>query len=259
VALSFDLTHLLEPNLLIPGEKPVGAVTIDWTHPLTEGLWLFNLPLHRGGIDVVSGRALFGGSGISHGVSHEGRYYRSTIYDTDSTSSIATPSPPVAEWSGVTCVSIFRYPWTTLVQEYPGTVISVRPGLYYGNYLLSVDASQPYFQFRGGDSGTASNISFIGRFNQVSEKVIFQCGTWDKTVIRQWVAPQDGVLETVQDVAQTVDFGGATEHDLLYYSRAPGRGFPGEIYVQMIFGRALSAQEVEALYQDPYQFLIPAV
>jgi len=29
---------LREPNLLIPGKKPVGAVKVDWTNPITNGL-----------------------------------------------------------------------------------------------------------------------------------------------------------------------------------------------------------------------------
>jgi len=33
-----DEAGLREPNLLVPGKKPVGSVKIDWSHPLTEGL-----------------------------------------------------------------------------------------------------------------------------------------------------------------------------------------------------------------------------
>ena len=36
--LSLLATALLEPNLLIPGKKPVGPVEVDWSNPLTKGL-----------------------------------------------------------------------------------------------------------------------------------------------------------------------------------------------------------------------------
>ena len=32
---------LREPNLWTPGKKPIGPVTIDWSHPLTNGLQSF--------------------------------------------------------------------------------------------------------------------------------------------------------------------------------------------------------------------------
>jgi len=32
--------RLMQPELLIPGRKPVGPVEIDWTNPLTRGLVL---------------------------------------------------------------------------------------------------------------------------------------------------------------------------------------------------------------------------
>ncbi|RMH12113.1 MAG: hypothetical protein D6698_15575, partial [Gammaproteobacteria bacterium] len=41
---------LREPNLLVPGRKPVGPVRIDWEHPLAEGLVFYYLR----GADIVN-------------------------------------------------------------------------------------------------------------------------------------------------------------------------------------------------------------
>ena len=51
MTLIVDEVMLREPNLLIPGKKPVGNVKIDWSHPLSKGLKYAFLDLNRNLVD----------------------------------------------------------------------------------------------------------------------------------------------------------------------------------------------------------------
>jgi len=57
---AIDYTYLVEPNLLIPGKKPVGNVKVDWENSLTDniiGFWPFHQPnLESPGRNIVSNR-----------------------------------------------------------------------------------------------------------------------------------------------------------------------------------------------------------
>ena len=53
-----DETYLREPNLWVPGKKPIGPVKIDWEHPYTKGLvaaYIFQVKDGNNAIDLVKG------------------------------------------------------------------------------------------------------------------------------------------------------------------------------------------------------------
>ena len=138
--------------------------------------------------------------------------------------------------------------------DFGGLVSSVSAGNFFGNFLLAGDAYVGKFLFRAGNSGTYCQTTGVSHLDHA-----FVAGTWDKSTLRAYSAVNGGGLTAGTTAAQTTGFvGAAPENYVGYYSRDGGRSYLQPIYAVLVFDRALSVDEIDALRRDLYALYRPA-
>ena len=244
--LIVDEVMLREPNLLVPGKKPVGMVKIDWSHPLTRGLRtaiLYDgLSLSPHFIyDDIGGFAWENG-GILSGADTHGKYQTSAgINRFISTKTFSN----IGLVDGVTCLSVVSF-----------KITSVDIGLFGSTSTVP----QVFLDTSGGNlrlalyTGTASVYSSV----EYSSAQYLQCAYSINAITDIGNSYVNG-KQTHDDVgigtsamAGAIEFAGAsTKSGLLNNSNS-------QVYSSFLWKGILSNSELQSLSLDPYQFLIPA-
>ena len=244
------------PELLIPGRKPKGKVTVDQSHPLGRkmtGCWLFNHTYK----DVVSGKTM-----------------------STSPCSGTYNAPAFAFDEGDPCVHIdatadrLLYPSARLIPSLDFTIaVIASPKEKDGNSgLVHIDGANSISYFRcywgsdglmdiflGGRSSTNQGtdvttlnkqlISFSSIYGNGNQQYVFQNGT--KLIDSTNTAGPD-----LTNSAHYLHIGTLTVD-----SSACGSVFNQTdcyYHAVMIWDRAFTEAEHRELYKNPYQFLIPA-
>lgn len=242
-----------EPNLLIPGRKPVGPVTIDWSHPLAQGLTvciLFQSPEPR---NLVDGAALTKSGGAYF--TPDGQYFDEVddyytlpnVTITDKHSLLTHPN--FTDNTG----SFFQYfiNWGTVNTD---TTINV--------YLIESSAgTNPDALIYNNGTGGNSTFKAASYWSGLDDLPVAATvsPTNSPAVIRLWVGDiektnsSSGINTwTVTSATRTLYIGARNDLNA-------DRLFGGTLRYLYIYGaRVLSPVEVVSLQRDPYQFLIPA-
>lgn len=223
------------PELLTPGQKPVGNVVVDWSHPLARGLTSCNLmqPMR----DIVSGSAV--------------------------SATNITPRSVVAGGMGVQCL-----PGTAKIPIYPAS-FSAYSFVVVGTY--NVASTHTIFGTRSslGNAGAQWRVSSAGKIELIKQSVaaiaqpshsaigLNQVFTFGGTMV-------DGVsyamylngklLASGSPVSCTIE-----EAYLAWRTDNAGERWRGTALFQATYiGAILGAGQMQSLTANPYQFLIPA-
>jgi len=238
---------LREPNLLIPGKKPVGAVKIDWEHPLTNGMFCCLLFNQENPYNYARGRfesqtkttANFGvGADINGQYLHleDGdRLHIGTENFTGSTHTLAFIRKRT-DASGSTVPT-----WALDTNTAAQTFRCYNP---YSNGTV-------YFDY--GGTGSGHRISFSLGDNLNYEKWVFRAGPRGLAI---WV---DGVRRA-EYTAAAASRTATTAINFFPYDTQNTGGvvFPLDYYQFLICESEWSDSQIISWSADPYQFLIPA-
>ena len=248
MTLIVDEVMLREPNLLIPGKKPVGPVKIDWSHPLTNKLkHAFILSHLTGYRDLVSG--ILPTTNVATTIDNKGAFHN--------TGYLNYPTP---DWinSGVTNATFFY-------RSNGSNLTSGRSG--FGFHAYGATGS------RFGVVIYQDDIYFSADIAGTLKSVIVSTG-WPLYVTTDLAARYDGTLSTASErYVGYINGAEYTSGDAFpasmetNYSRLylGAYGYGSVAYYNIntseigyIWNRTLSTAELESIRFDPYQFLIPA-
>ena len=261
MTLIVDEVMLREPNLLVPGKKPVGPVKIDWNHILSKDLaayWLFQSGHPR---DMV---------GNNHGTyyadvkpnSHQGGS-RYCPVSTDEGSALEITDNTVfrPDSNGMTAIvdfEIFTMNTATigLLNRYQGVPSAVRSwlfGLTAGGNLIGAFSTNGTYQGANNVNGSAT-VSINNRYVAAM--------TWKPSTATLYLnGVQDGINTSSASSLHTGStplYIGGPQYSPRGIGSAQNSLLFGHVYSASFYRRVLSTAEIYSLYHDRYQFLIPA-
>ena len=262
--LIVDEIMLREPNLLVPGKKPVGSLKIDWNNKNTAHL------VNLWGLGTNLGSCLKDRVGVAPGINGGLEIQRGSLYQ-----------PGSNQYATVGNVSTFGFHkndrrWTAVIQlrfdDYNtddfgvivgSTISSASKGfcIWYEN---RTSQGSPHRLMQYMAPGTTGNSVSIAHNGFVSDSnlhtyVFRSDGAVAGDTGSLWI---DGAL--VSTVDGTIETPSTTTTDMAYAARIgmaeqyPTLIMPMEIPLIAFFNEALSDGGCQSLSLDPYQFLIPA-
>jgi len=237
---------LREPNLWVPGKKPVGAVKIDWEHPLSRGLTGVLLASYGMKNLVDNGTITFLPSFEGLGTSQYGQHLTFLNSYADLPSSIRDKIIDTG------MMSIFARQRLTNTISADQRIASCWGGGGDAQFILWNDAG-------GGGDGYAFIINNGGA--RVGESVASSvlnkwqnvCGTYDKVNLKIYVEGK----EKASTAYTTSLFASSAEYGLARINSTVN-AYDGDMACVFFWDRGLSAPEVSSLEADPYQILMPA-
>lgn len=231
-----------EPNLLIPGKKPVGSVKIDWEHPIAPTLrnvMLFDRPdLITNANVTLNGNVSIEPGGILHGPGNSG------------------------DWAN----AVSNLPYGSS-QRYLAAIVTLGE---FNTGTLSAIISQ------GEPAGTGSlfilfaedNAISVGFYNHriITPKGALSVGQKIHVLIQNTSSSSSSTEIYINGVKQalTTEAGSNitmnTINRLDFFDDYGGGGNFGKHDIEFFYGGAgnLSEEQIANLARDPYQFLIPA-
>ena len=245
--LIVDEVALREPNLLMPGKKPVGPVKIDYSHPIgrsVEGYWL-PMPgkrnkYYEGNVNIV---AIPESGSPSLVGSSNGLYYTNGVVG-ETAGQWVVPTPGVTGnghslfWCGMFTNG------TSSQNQYMINHRHVAGNRLYIYYFSGNNAVT--FYHGGGTQYLCGTNVEINKYQSAAMTAVKTSVSNQIGWTRYWNGKEDGVL---------------TSNDLAYMDKIKlsfNLFVDGGTYVVFHFNKELSAAETASLHADPYQFLIPA-
>lgn len=239
-------TLLREPNLWVPGKKPIGPVKIDWEHPLGKLVQIAFIP--GGGIARDAMRPPLNVEYTTTTPIINSRYADlrddgGFVYD-DS-------FDVVTEFTILVRASRESTNLDGLVSDKNNTNWNTSDG-----FSLSGRGGMGRFFFRIGANNSVydNTVGSLNTFHNIA-------ATW-KASVEQKVY-QDGVALTQTSASGTVPATSFTKSSQsirigTYYAGGPSWSWDGLIDYAFVVNKHMTQQEIIAFHLDPYQFLIPA-
>ena len=242
---------LREPNLLIPGKKPVGAVRIDWGHPLANrltGCWLFRDTF----LDEVSQKALVDWPSCSYTLppfitTSKGRAIH--INDWDVIPSIDT-AEILSTGDNWTLAIVARPDEKAGITHLVGMKGGAEPLLrtsWGSNGFLDVNINSRDLTDTTPDvTGAWHSMSFSADVTG-SRSVVY----YDKELVDEQLTPVTSSLSDnrLQIGSSVIDWDTCS---------ATWYQFDAKVSSLMVWDRTLTDGEHLEIHNDPYQLLIPA-
>ncbi len=239
-----------EPNLLMPGKRPIGLVRIDWSNPLTDKMTIGYVGNTRHSLsDPPTSFTFFGDAKV------ENNYI---VNPATGTSRVETErySPSSLPCWGIFVGSVASNAVTTnLFQSSATTDYSGVAGQTTGAGLFSIRL--------GDGSGVTSfdRKSFTVGTTATNSKVFTVAFAIDS--LTQGRIFMDGKEETVSvsGTASSYSSGGASSTGLISAGYSSGTNTPGNctVHALFIFNKIGPPSSVLMMLSlEPYQFLIPA-
>ena len=233
-----------EPNLLIPGKKPIGPVVVDWSHPITRALSVCLVPM--GGIcsnlaDASQQSVVTEGTQSGPKIVFNGSQYAVVPVDhiaagTDRTLMFFSDFQEAGAdaWAGV-----FTMPNNSGAGNWFGcfqrTSSSSALTVYADNQTFNVGTFSDY------PAGTVKTAIYTDSTRRVSTYA-------DTDTIADNVAKGTGGRNAI------------SPDPTLHLNASRGGGARGvqDFYAAFVWARALRDAERFSMTRNPYQFLIPA-
>lgn len=230
---------LREPNLLIPGKKPVGSVKIDWANTLTTGLYTY-IPFNQGGGEAWDYAQNKGaGTSPSTNQSWTPKGGNMTINNNDdgweyeSASSILAPLTVIG-----------RAQYDNLTQDHTLICYDDQDLLIWADTAASSLKMAAY-------AGTAQYDTSV----TINTTDFYTWGGILLNVANDWQFIIEGEI-----ISPSVDIGNRELGGQIWIGENQSglKTHLGNMEFLAIWTRELSAAEVKSFHNDPYQFLIPA-
>lgn len=262
-----DITCLQEPELQVPGRKPVGPSRVDWGHPLSDNLAVCVLPK----ADIVTEEvtrsvcpytSMYSPAlgpdeyGVAFQTVRTGSGYGGSIRLEDAFGG----KSPMGGATHVSATFVYRDLATTCNQtnllagarELYCQAVYSKPGVFamevyfstYTHYRVEMSSS-------AGGPGTLFHITM-----QFRAPDIFEFWVNGKLYPHAVVSVNNqGTGPHINDNSSRVDAGYAAFARVNYGNyNVPNKGY----FACLHKNRWLSPEEILSLHRDPYQFLIPA-
>lgn len=231
---------LLEPNLLIPGRKPVGPVEIDNNNQTTKGL--VSAYLLNGIGDAVDLRSTNDGANNNVTLTtvngDSSAYFNgsSAFYDLGSNSNLDTPD-------GLTILT--RY----VVRGGTGHRIlwgnDQNPGYRY----FDVNGSNQFCRFNNLSGDTLTGAATLSNNTPYTGACV-----WDGANVTLYLDGDVDATEASTGTLQAL----TNNYAIGQYGTSSGLYFNGEIFFLYIWRRGLSAREIKHVTDNPYSLFKPA-
>lgn len=245
-----------EPNLWIPGKKPIGPVEIDWGHPLTEGLKAYFILTERQPIDLVTGNMGTLDNNAKYAPAVNGMGLKTANVSTDR---VRFPYHPN--------YNIDNTDFTYLGQLYQITEPTSNVGIFAPNrtgsaggeecFLYITGANEPrWFYHDGASSRTALFGSFVW---PTGENVnVFYGLTYSSSDYYYFCI--DGVMydDTNNHTTAMANYGTTNDYSISNSGTDQTQSLNCVHYWHALWHRRLPDNVINEFYLDPYQFLIPA-
>ena len=250
MTLIVDEVMLREPNLLVPGKKPVGPVKIDWSHPITDRLvaaYIFRAN-EPAAVDLVTGAVT--PFDPSMGASPEG-------VDMTSVSNV-TDLPAPSEIAGSS-----QFTFVTRARSTDGAAIQGKVLFSYRNDTSTAGLLQvmPWDSY----TGDGIRIYFDGgnRLNQDAGATHFNTNVHDISTIGFITDDATAYIDNdppLESGLNTERFLTATPTAMSIGGRMGTTNLINSSYLHhlYVYSRVLTEPQIRDLHADPYQFLIPA-
>ena len=240
MTLIVDEVMLREPNLLVPGKKPVGPVKIDWSHPSANGLVGCYLLNSTAVVNLAKGKVgnMLPAEGVIKGNNAYFPYHLET---------------GEAEGHLIDLYSDDLMPEATIMTSGYQAFVDIGYGRYWtetgadgSEFTISNRTTDNRFTLKVG--GTAWYI-----FGTVSVNPQVVSLSWD-----QVTGDQRFITQTAK-TTRTSAFSPPTNAQVKLGARANYHDYGCEwLYWVYFWNRVISDKEEANIRLDPYQFLIPA-
>lgn len=236
-----------DPGLLVPKRKPVGPVKVDWTHPLARGLKF----LWIGGYDIVNkAQPVISGDSLSAIRANEGRVWLGANTEPSRKLEIVTQIPSYdmsltkhsmfgrlynadvvndnwKGWFGLTGFCVFVHSWQD------GGLRAAFANNFSGSYAADTIAPKDRYFSTLADWNP-------GRGDNAQTKIYIDTGN----------SAVGGKTQTITDSVSAPTFSTNTGNTRIIDGAVSVFGF----WEKRLFNEA----ERQSLFDDPYQFLVPA-
>jgi hypothetical protein len=250
-------TALREPNLLIPGKKPVGAVKVNKNHPLYRKLKYLYLPGEE--IEIVGGfKTSTLGSGATVSVDAVGRHVQ---VDNTENGKIELDDSDLLE-PGANGGDI-SYGMQFKSNSASRFTLMSKGNNNSGTRLLFIDpyVSSTETQFLLGDSvgnWVASNVTCVPKVGVVNSVVATLSPTSPKKRI-SYAIPKDGTpASATTDVGHETDTKNTSDPFRLGAWYGSAYSMDGNIYLFAVFSPHLTEAEEKLFNDNPEALLAPA-
>lgn len=249
--------------------KPYNSVPrIDWSHPLAAGLATYCYDIGGSIIDLVNGGQItIGANGTAPFGSQQNQFGRGLNFPIDGWGFMPPLRPgyvnpfgaaaPYSAWMG----TVFKGAPATVGGDGDAAIVLVQDAGNSGNTAFGFVVWPAATSLFGRDQVACQfNNSFVGYFTPTIIPGTFQ--SWGAVAATSASADQysNGVYDNTFS-ASTSTSGAVTNAQIMYNTAFSNSGlfggsFNGVIPAFAMWGRALSANEMLLLHQDPYCFLI---
>ena len=246
-----------EPNLLIPGKKPVGPVQVDWSHPLAEGLLHYYMPVMGMHLSVLGGGTwmpdLAGDLPAELAETVTSREMLAKITDgavTTLPESLGNAEYELRFLGGATVDFTVDEPWTVM-NRVRGLTSRKQQSPFCNSFSSTALWNRPgsYFRYRNS-SGVGTDMSSMST---------------PPGAVQTTMAASSGSGASASEVTayqhETDEFRSATGLSTnMSFSSVSGYQNADDKYweVMAMWRRCLSRAEMKAFCANPYQVLIPA-
>jgi len=232
---------LREPNLLIPGRKPVGPVKIDPNY--TQPLYL-NIP------GVNPGRVSDNSGWDSDIVVNVGEYGIRVLTPNNNTWGAGlniNSGDAIASTSGsYTFEYLVRFTSESAATDYFLDVLTGR---------LIIGARNQFFTINDGGWRTSSISKENNKLTHIFYVLDGANSIWNLYVNKDWVYSEE---ESVAEYTSK-NIGGTTRLFSRYFYSGAGQSLQNaSLYMCAIYESMMPKAEIKSRLADPYQFLIPA-
>ena len=239
-----DETYLREPNLWVPGKKPIGPVKVDWGHNLSDGMIICNT--FQSSLDHnLAGRTP--STNVNGGTFGTDRYGKHLRLTRSADQYIKYGIDPLTTSTNTFAIIRRRIDATSLE--------SVTFALDTGDNINRCQVHLPwaggivYFDY-GGTVGGTTRASFTHNQNENYEMWVFRAGSLGMSIWLNGVKKASHATVAARTISSSYEF-------QLNYQDASMRGMEQRFYLFIASNSEWSDAQVMEWFKDPYQFLIP--
>jgi hypothetical protein len=263
-ALIVEKSQLREPNLLIPGKKPIGPVKIDWSNPIAQGLVVFSIFNERKWTGSLLNLADGTNPGVISGTAAAVNPYTESFFgvrlkfhpsgNTGIDELFYEKDNVIANTDDVTMIS------KGVVESNSGDQASFGWRGLGGDSFRLIQSDNSTFTAAYIDSSPVAQHSASITTATVSDgSTVTTCGRKKGNLLRAFHRLEDGKINTSSDTtggSGNMRDDGNGNH--ITPSNAVNTKGNNAFYYFAAWNRALSDAEVTSVMLDPYQFLVPA-